>query len=195
MNKIPHVPGAQLGDLIYEDYDHDGQITASDQIRTKYGNIPQIVYGLSLNAGYKNFDLSVLLAGQAEVSQYVLPESGTVGNYYRSWSDNAWSPTNPNGSYPKVSDRASNAVSGGEYPSTFWLNNASFLRLKNAQIGYSFSSRMNTRLHIQGLRVYASAFNLFTVTKVKDYDPEGTDGQAQFYPQQKIINVGVTVKL
>jgi TonB-linked SusC/RagA family outer membrane protein len=194
LNSIPHVPGAQLGDLIYQDYNKDGSITAADQIRTKYGNIPQIVYGLNLYASYKNFDLSALFAGQAEVSQYVLPESGTIGNYYRSWSDNAWSPTNPNGSYPRVSDRASDAVSGGEYPSTFWLNNAAFVRLKTAQLGYSFSNRTSSRMHMQGIRVYVSAFNLFTLTKVKDYDPEGTDGSAQFYPQQKIYNVGINVK-
>lgn len=191
----PQVPGAQLGDLIYEDYNKDSSITYADQIRTKYGNIPQIVYGINAYASYKNFDLSLLFAGQAEVSQYVLPESGTIGNYFRSWSDNAWSPSNPNGSYPRVSDRASDAVSGGEYPNTFWLNNASFLRLKNIQVGYSLPNRTASRMHMQGVRLYVSAFNLFTVTKVKDYDPEGTDGSAQFYPQQKILNVGINVKL
>jgi len=195
LNSTPHVPGAQVGDLIYADVNHDGQITAADQTRTKYGNIPQIVYGFSLNAGYKNFDLSVLFSGQAEVSQYVLPESGTIGNYYSSWANNAWSPTNPNGSYPKVSDRTSNAVSGGSFPSTFWLNDASFLRLKNAQLGYTLPSSAISALHISALRLYVSAFNLFTFSKVKDYDPEGTSGSAQFYPQQKIINVGVNVKL
>jgi len=195
LNSTPHVPGAQVGDLIYADVNHDGQITAADQTRTKYGNIPQIVYGFSLNAGYKNFDLSVLFAGQAEVSQYVLPESGTIGNYYSSWADNAWSPTNPNGTYPRVSDRASDAVSGGSFPSTFWLNDASFLRLKNAQLGYTIPSSAISALHIAALRLYVSAFNLFTLTKVKDYDPEGTNGSGQFYPQQKIINVGVNVKL
>jgi TonB-linked SusC/RagA family outer membrane protein len=191
----PQVPGAQLGDLIYEDFNKDSSITYADQIRTKYGNIPQIVYGINAYASYKNFDLSLLFAGQAEVSQYVLPESGTIGNYFRSWSDNAWSPSNPNGSYPRVSDRASDAVSGGEYPNTFWLNNASFLRLKNIQVGYSLPNRTASRMHMQGVRLYVSAFNLFTVTKVKDYDPEGTDGSAQFYPQQKILNVGINVKL
>jgi TonB-linked SusC/RagA family outer membrane protein len=195
LSSTPHVPGAQVGDLIYADVNHDGQITAADQTRTKYGNIPQIVYGFSLNAGYKNFDLSVLFAGQAEVSQYVLPESGTIGNYYSSWANNAWNPTNPNGSYPKVSDRASDAVSGGSFPNTFWLNDASFLRLKNAQLGYTIPSSAISMLHISALRFYVSAFNLFTLTKVKDYDPEGTNGSGQFYPQQKIINIGVTVKL
>jgi TonB-dependent starch-binding outer membrane protein SusC len=200
IDNSPHVPGAQIGDLIYEDVGGgidgkpDGKITAADQVRTQYGNIPQVVYGFSFNAGYKNFDLSVLFAGQAQVTQYVLPESGTIGNFYSSWADNATSPTNPNGSYPRVSDRASSAVSGGLYNSTFWLNDASFLRLKNVQLGYTIPASLLSRIHIAGLRVYASAFNLFTLTKVKDYDPEGTSGSGQFYPQQRIINVGANIK-
>jgi len=204
IDATPHVAGATVGDLIYADKNGDGQITAADQIRSKYGNIPQIVYGLSLNAGYKGFDLSVLFAGQAQVSQYVLPESGTIGNYYSSWADNAWSPTNPNGSYPKVSTRASSAVSGGLYNSTFWLNDASFVRLKNVQLGYTLPASTISKLHISGLRLYVSAFNLFTITKVKDYDPEGTNasgqyggaqyGSGQFYPEQRIINIGANVK-
>lgn len=195
LNSTPHVPGAQVGDLIYEDYNHDGQITYADQVRTKYGNIPQIVYGFNFNAAYKNFDVSILFSGQAEVSQYVLPESGTIGNYYSSWANNAWSPTNPNGSYPRVSDRASDAVSGGSFPSTFWLNNAAFLRLKNTQLGYTLPQSVISRLHIASLRLFVGGFNLLTFTKVKDYDPEGTSGSGQFYPEQKIINVGVNVKL
>lgn len=194
LDATPHVTGAQVGDLIYADIDHDGKITAADQVRSKYGNIPQIVYGVNLTAGYKSFDIAVLFAGQAEVSQYVLPESGTIGNYYSSWADNAWSPTNPNGSYPKVSDRASSAVSGGQYNSTFWLNNAAFLRLKNVQLGYTLPPSAISALHISGLRLYVSAFNLFTITKVKDYDPEGTNGSGQFYPEQRIINLGANVK-
>ncbi|SDT15659.1 TonB-linked outer membrane protein, SusC/RagA family [Mucilaginibacter mallensis] len=195
LNSIPHVPGAQVGDLIYEDYNHDGKITAADQTRTKYGNIPQIVYGFTVNAAYKSFDLSILFSGQAEVSQYVLPESGTIGNYYSSWANNAWSPTNPNGTYPRVSDRASDAVSGGSFPSTFWLNNAAFLRLKNTQLGYTLPQSVISKLHIASLRLFVGGFNLLTFTKVKDYDPEGTSGSGQFYPEQKIINVGVNVKL
>lgn len=204
LDNTPHVPGAQVGDLIYADVNHDGQITAADQERSKYGNIPQIVYGLNLTAAYKNFDLSVLFAGQAQVSQYVLPESGVIGNFYSSWANNAWSPSNPNGSYPRVSDRASSAVSGGLYNSTFWLNDASFLRLKNVQLGYTLSSQTLSRLHIKGVRVFVSGFNLLTFTKVKDYDPEGTNGSGQFggaqygsgqfYPQQKIINLGANIK-
>lgn len=193
LTKYPHLTGAQLGDLIYADVDHDGQITAKDQVRSPYGNIPEITYGITLNAGYKQFDLAVVMAGQADVSQYVLPESGTIGNFYSSWADNRWSPTNPNGSYPRVDDRASSSINGGLYNNTFWLNNSSFLRLKSIQLGYTVGSKLLSRAKISSLRLYVSAFNLFTLTKVKDYDPEGTSGSGQFYPQQRIINGGLNV--
>ncbi|SEN62265.1 TonB-linked outer membrane protein, SusC/RagA family [Mucilaginibacter gossypiicola] len=194
LDAYPHVTGAKVGDLKYLDYNNDGKITADDQTRTKYGNIPQITYGFSVNAAYKGFDLSVLFAGQAQVSQYVLPEAGSVGNFYSSWADNRFSASNTNGTYPRVTDRASNAISGGLYNNTFWLNDASFLRLKNVQLGYNFNAPFLSKIKLGGLRVYASAFNLFTITKVKDYDPEGTSGSGQFYPQQRIINLGVNVK-
>ncbi len=194
LDKFPHVKGAQLGDLIYEDYNKDGQITADDQTRMPYSNIPQITYGAVLGADYKGFDVSVVFAGQARVSQYVLPEAGTIGNYYSSWADNRWSPSNPNGSYPKVDERASSSINGGLYKNSFWLNNASFLRLKNVELGYNVNAGILSRMNISGLRIYASAFNLFTFTKVKDYDPEGFSGSGQFYPQQRIVNVGANVK-
>lgn len=194
LDSYPHLANAQLGDLIYEDYNNDGQITADDQVRTQYGNIPQITYGLNLNAGWKNFDVSLLFAGQARVSQYVLAESGTIGNFYSSWADNRWSPTNPDGSYPRVDTRASSSINGGLYRNDFWLNDASFLRLKNVAIGYNVPASLISKISLTGLRFYANAFNLFTITKVKDYDPEGSSESGQFYPQQRIINIGVNLQ-
>jgi TonB-linked SusC/RagA family outer membrane protein len=192
--KYPHLADAQPGDIILQDYNNDGKITADDQVRSKYSNIPQITYGVLLNADYKSFDISVVFAGQARVSQFVLPEAGTVGNFYSSWADNRWSPNNPNGSYPRVDTRTSASVNGGQYPSTFWLNNASFLRLKNVELGYNVTNPILTRMKLQSLRVYVNAFNLFTITKVKDYDPEGNNYSGQFYPQQRIVNLGVGLR-
>ncbi|WP_295124841.1 TonB-dependent receptor [uncultured Chitinophaga sp.] len=193
IDKTVHLSGAQPGDLIYEDYNKDGKISADDQVRSEYGNIPLITYGAVLSLGYGDFDLSMVLAGQAKVSQYVLPESGTVGNFYSSWADNRWSPTNTNGSYPRVDTRASASVNGGQYNNTFWLDNAAFLRMKNIELGYNLPVQKLSRLRMQSARLYVNAFNLFTITKVEDYDPEGNSGSGQFYPQQKIINVGVNV--
>ncbi len=192
--KYPHLSNAQPGDLILQDYNNDGQITADDQVRSKFSNVPQITYGVLLNADYKSFDISVVFAGQARVSQFVLPEAGTVGNFYSSWADNRWSPSNPNGSYPRVDTRTSASINGGQNPSTFWLNNASFLRLKNVELGYNVTNPILSKMKLQSLRLYVSAFNLFTITKVKDYDPEGNNYSGQFYPQQRIVNLGVGLR-
>lgn len=143
---------------------------------------------------HKGFDAAMVFAGQTHVSQYVLPESGTIGNFYSSWADNRWSPTHTNGTYPRVDTRSSSSVNGGLYANNFWLNNASFLRLKNVELGYTISPSMLSKAKISALRVYASAYNLFTITKVKDYDPEGNSNSGQFYPQQRIVNLGLNVK-
>lgn len=194
LDKFPHVQGARTGDLILEDHNGDGKITADDQVRSKYGNVPLLTYGLVLNAGYSAFDISMVFAGQGMVSQYVLPESGQVGNFYSSWADNRWSPSNPDGSYPRVDTRASSSINGGLYMNNFWLNNASFVRLKNVELGYTLPKEALSKIRISSLRVYASAFNLFTITGVKDYDPEGNNGSGQFYPQQRILNLGLNIK-
>ena len=194
IDQSPHLTGAQPGDLIYQDYNKDGKITADDQVRSKYGNIPQLSYGAVISLDYANFDLSLVLAGQSRVSQYVLPESGTVGNFYSSWADNRWSPTNTNGSYPRVDTRTSSSVNGGLYNNTFWLNDASFLRMKNVELGYNLPASVLSRIRMQSARIYVNAFNLFTITKVKDYDPEGNSGSGQFYPQQRIINIGINIR-
>lgn len=194
LDAYPHVQGARTGDLILEDYNKDGKITADDQVRSKYGNVPLLTYGLTFNAGYDAFDLAVVFAGQGMVSQYVLPESGQVGNFYSSWADNRWSPSNPDGSFPRVDTRASASINGGLYASNFWLNNSSFVRLKNVELGYTLPKDALSKLKISSLRVYASAFNLFTITGVKDYDPEGNSNSGQFYPQQRILNLGLNIK-
>ncbi|MDR7130348.1 TonB-linked SusC/RagA family outer membrane protein [Algoriphagus sp. 4150] len=194
LDSTPHVPGAMVGDLIYEDFNGDGVINADDMIRTKYGNIPQITFGMTLNAAWKNWDFAAVISGQSQVNQYVLPESGTVGNFYSSWADNRYSPDTPEGTHPRVSERASSAVSGGLYRNNFWLNDATFVRLKNIQIGYNVPQPILEKLSISSLKIYANAFNLFTLTGVKDFDPEGSSESGQFYPQQKIINLGVNIQ-
>jgi len=191
INSTPHIPGTQPGDLIYKDVNGDGQITAADEVRASKSNVPEIVYGITGGAAYKNFDLTFLFSGQADAVQYLLPDAGTNGNFPSSWADNRWSPTNPNGTYPRADDRS--GVYYGNYRSTFWLRNTSFLRLKNLQLGYNFPHEMISKLGINGLRIYASGYNLLTFTPLKDYDPEGNNEQGYFYPQQKIYNIGANV--
>ncbi|SKB37854.1 TonB-linked outer membrane protein, SusC/RagA family [Parapedobacter luteus] len=193
LDAYPHVPGAGLGDLIFEDYNNDGQITADDMVRTDLGNIPQLTFGLTLNASYKNFDFSAVFAGQGKSRQYILSEAGTIGNYFDTWAENRWSPSNTAGTYPRVSERASSSISGGLYRNDFWLFNTAFVRLKNIELGYTIPQSLVQRIGIGRLRVFANGFNVFTITGLKDFDPEGSSESGQFYPQQRIINLGVNV--
>ena len=188
-----HLPNAQLGDLIFQDRNGDKKITADDMVRTKYGNVPELTYGINMGAAWKNIDISLVFSGQAMVSNYVLAESGTIGNFYSAWADNRWSPTNVNGSYPRVDTRSSSSINGGLNPNTFWLDNSAFIRLKNIALGYTLPQNIISRVGLSKVRVYVNAFNLLTITKVKDYDPEGNNQSAQFYPQQRIINMGVNI--
>lgn len=190
----PHLPGNQPGDLIYQDVNNDGSITADDRVMEELSNIPQIVYGFTAGGTIGNFDFTILLQGQARSVQYVLTEAGEVGNYFNSWAQNRWSPSNTDGSYPRVDVRTSSSINGALYRNDFWLYNTSFLRIKNVEIGYSIPAAAFEKIRLQGARVYLSAFNLATFSDVKDFDPEGQSESAQFYPQQQIFNVGVNLK-
>ncbi|MBT1697320.1 TonB-dependent receptor [Fulvivirgaceae bacterium PWU4] len=194
LNGYPHVPGAGPGDLIYEDVNKSGSITADDRVMQSLSNVPQIVYGFTAAASFRNFDLTILLQGQARSVQYVLTEAGEVGNFFNSWASNRWSPSNPNGTYPRVDVRTSSSINGALYKNDFWLYNTSFMRIKNVELGYNFSTAAFERLRLKGARLYVNAFNLATFSKVKDFDPEGQSESGQFYPQQQIYNVGVNLK-
>ena len=188
------MPGAKVGDLIYQDYNQDNVIDNKDRLRSDFANTPQITYGLNLTSSWKNFDFSAVFAGQARVRQYVLGEAGTIGNFFSSWAENRWSPNNPDGTYPRVETRASSAISGGNYRNDFWLYNTAFFRLKNIELGYNLPKRLISGVKLQNVRIYTSAFNVFTITKVKDFDPETNNESGQFYPQQRIFNLGANVK-
>ncbi len=187
------LPGQQLGDLIYRDVNEDGEISDLDRIKQDLTNIPQMIYGLSFGGAYKNFDLNVLFQGQARSVQYVAAESGEVGNFFSSWGDNRWSPDNPNGTYPRVDVRTSSSINEGLFRNDFWLVNTSFLRLKNVELGFKFPEKIMSDFGIKSARLYVSGFNLATFTKAKDVDPEGDSSNGQFYPQQKIYNIGINV--
>jgi TonB-dependent starch-binding outer membrane protein SusC len=194
LTQYPRLPGSQPGDLRYIDVNKDGVINANDRVRENLTNVPQIVYGFNLAATYRNFDLSVLLQGQARSVQYVVTEAGKVGNYFNSWAKNRWSPSNTDGTYPRVDTRTSSSINAGDNRNDFWLYNTSFMRIKNVELGYSVPGTTAQKIRLTGARVYVSAFNLATFSKVKDFDPEGQSESAQFYPQQQIFNIGANLK-
>lgn len=195
LNKYPHLLNARPGDLIFEDVNGDGKIDASDRIRVNRNQYPEIIYGLTMGASWRNFDFSMLWQGQAHSVQYILLESGSTGNFFAEDAANRWRPGAPSNKFPRVDDKMYTSINGAN-PNTFWLKNTDFIRLKNLEIGYNLPAKLLSRFRINSLRIYANGFNLLTFDKLKyiNLDPEGNSNTGVFYPQQKIYNVGLNLK-
>lgn len=183
--------GARLGDFIFLDADGNGIINSYDRIRQDQTPVPEIVYGLTCEGSWKNFDFMVLFQGQARVSQYVYPQiEPAVGNIEKYATEDRWTTDNPNGSRPRLSSTINN---GSPTPSTYYFYTASFLRIKNLEIGYTLPSKLIEHGGVKNMRVYIGGYNLLTFSKLDFIDPEASSSEAQTYPQVRIINAGVKV--
>lgn len=188
--KYPQASGATLGDFIYKDLDNDGKITTYDRKRCDLTSVPQIIFGLNFDGTYKNFDLTVLLQGQARARYYYSPLTTPVsGNLDRRAAERAWTLDNTDSNYPRLGTSVSN---GGIYENSRYYRNAAFLRLKNVELGYSIPKNIVLdKLGIKNLRIYLAGYNLFTFSGLKEVDPETSDESYQTYPQMRIYNAGV----
>ena len=190
----PHWPGAVAGDIIFEDVNNDGQIDGLDLVRNERNTLPRFVGGLNLSLQYKNFELVALFQGAAGAQQYLHPESGEAGNYYKDFVVNRWTPENPNTSYPRTFD--GNNEYWRNQSNTFWLQSTDYIRLKNLELGYRIP--LNSGTGIESLRIFVNGLNLFTIDKGTLIDPESEANQlaGQFgipYPPQRIINGGISI--
>ena len=181
------------GDIKYKDQDGDGVINSSDRVVIG-GTIPRYTYGLSLYGEYKGVDLSLLLQGVGEADGFINGQGiqtfimgGTVQEQHK---DN-WTPENRNAKFPRLAFNESN----NEQNSSFWMKDASYLRLKNLQIGYSLPTKMLKKAYISNLRFYFSGDNLLTFDKFWDgFDVEAPVGNGGYYPQMKTFSFGVDIK-
>ena len=184
------------GDMKYKDLYGpegvpDGKITADDQVRTDNTNIPLFQGGLNIGASYKNFDLTILFQGAAGAKTWVIQnESGSIGNYLLDTYENRWQVDNPSSVHPRIADRNNQWYSSNN---TYWLRDADYIRLKNFEIGYTIPVNITERLGIGNARIYTNGVNLFTIDKLKVYDPESNSQNGQYYPQSRVINFGATV--
>ena len=185
----PHWAGAQPGDVIFKDVNDDKVIDGLDKVMNEKNNFPRFVGGLTFNLRYKQFDLSMLFQGALGAVQYVSAESGEIGNYYKLYADNRWTPENTVTAFPRTWNRDE------EYwrsqSNTFWLQNMNYVRLKNFEMGYTLPSNVNKTLGIDGLRLYVNGSNLLTLSKQKLIDPE-TEGGTSYAPQ-RVITGGLTL--
>lgn len=198
---------AKLGDIKYRDITGDGVINQNDQVPIGYSNLPQVAYNLSVGFSYKGFDVSALFIGTAKGSfsqfGYILntPFAKNSGQVLQYMYDGRWTPEKvANGTpitYP------SNSFSGGgpNVFSDFWLRPNDFKRLKNLEIGYSFSKAgFLRRANIKGIRIYMNGNNLATwgSNMIPGIDPEqadaGKNSMGYLYPLTKTYNFGLNIQ-
>ena len=190
-------PSAQPGDVRFVDFNGDGRIT--DEDRTKIGKgMPDWTFGFSLGAEWKGFDLSMAWQGTIGNDVFDFAQRGDVPAMNRpSWIMDRWHGEGTSNSVPRMTSANPN---GNWKSSDIYIHNGSYLRLKNAQIGYTLPQHLTRHASIQRLRVYVGAENLFTITRYEGFDPELASGgyttlgvDKGIYPQSRTITVGANV--
>lgn len=197
------------GDRLYADTNGDGHITADDQVSLGSPQ-PKFFGGLNLDGSYKAFDFNFYFYGafgnkilnyeESNLETFQNRSFAGIENISQEYYANAWTPTNPSNKYARILYN-DNPV-GNSLPSSAWIENGSFLKLKNFTVGYTFPTAMVRKLAVSRLRLYASTQNLFTITKYKGLDPEigaqggyatqnGVDNGT--YPSSRFYTVGLNL--
>jgi TonB-linked SusC/RagA family outer membrane protein len=178
----------QPGDIKYVNQpnakgEYDNVINSNDRVAIGHPYDPELVYGFGPSMKWKNWDFSFFFQGVARTSfmMYGMHPFGTtsIKNMLQFVADDHWSVDNPNpnAAYPRLT-KDSNG--NNDQYSTYWLRNAAFLKLKNAEIGYTY----------KGMRFYLSGVNLLTFSPFKHWDPEMGGGNGLYYPTQRVFNIG-----
>lgn len=188
---------AALGDIKYKDLNDDGKINAED--RENLGSwTPAWTFGSSFGANWKGFDVQLLFQGAAKVKGYLQIESvgqlqGNTSKPTTIFRDAYDKDTNPDGNFPRpLSTWLIN--DSGQYPSSFWIVDASYLRLKNIQVGYNIPAQICKMAGLSKVKIYFSGQNLLTISGLrKGFDPEAPAGARAYYPQVKTSTIGLSV--
>lgn len=190
--------GLKLGDMKYKDLNGDDKITTDDMGPVGYSNWPEVTYNFSGGFTWKGFDLSVLFQGTDNVSvsfssAAAYPFTADWGGAQK-WHMERWSPERyANGekiSFPRV--ELSPDKQHNYQPSSFWVQDASYLRLKNLELGYRFTAKALQRLGLNSMRIYVSGNNLLTWDNLKyGKDPDARELWGRVYPPMRVFNGGV----
>jgi TonB-linked SusC/RagA family outer membrane protein len=195
--------GLKPGDLKYKDVNNDKKIDANDFSPIGYSNIPEIVYGFSGGLSWKGVDFSILFQGADHVSTYITGVgsvpfrngNGTAfANVKESWSIERYESGLPI-TLPRLT-ASPNEANHNYITSSFWLQNARYLRLKNMEIGYNFSTIPKIkRLGLNSLRIFLNGQNLLTWTPMRWFDPEiVSNSNGGVYPMTRIMNIGINIQ-
>lgn len=192
VDKSPVWPGTTVGDLKYEDVNGNGIIDAGDQVRTDKSNIPQVTFGTNVSVSYKNFSLWANFAGATKVWQYYVLDCRIAVNNLAEVIENRYKTGSSDSKYPWLPTVSTESEPSGLH-STFWMRDASYVRLKTLELSYTLPEELLSKIKISSLRIYLNGNNLFTLDKLKWVDPENISQDGSFYPQSKIYNLGINV--
>ena len=197
-----------VGDIKYVDMNGDGKIDSQDRGAFGRSNRPQLTFGLNIGASWKGFDFNAQFTGGA------LFDVSLTGTYYNGYDDNtiwtqtfkenansplflvenAYSIDNPNGSFPRITLGSTGHGGDNGLSSSFWWRDGKYIRLKSAQIGYTFPRTWMSKLNIQDLRIFVEGSNLFTIDGLPEgIDPESPGVNNGYYPQQRTVMGGLTL--
>ncbi len=191
-----HYATTKPGDIRYVDINGDKKIDAND--RAVLGNFfPRYEYSLNLATQFKGFDFTAFFQGVGKMDNY-LSGTGTQpffstsfqGSMYKHQAD-FWSPTNTGAAYPRLT---ANSNTNNYQTSSFWMRDASYLRLKNVVLGYTLPKTVTDKVKIGSARLYVSGQNMITWSNYfPGFDPEQRDTGGEFYPIMTTYTVGLNV--
>jgi TonB-linked SusC/RagA family outer membrane protein len=189
--------GASPGDLLRKDLNGDGRIDGND-MKAYPGtqrDRPTTILALNTNFSWKGIDLGLLITGATGRKDYWLNNYNNINfgaqRYASSWQhwSNPWSVENRNGAWPRLGG------SNNRVETTFWLDDLSYIRFKNIQLGYSFSKDLLGRIGLNNVRLYCAAENIFTITSFRGLDPELTGNRSNAYPLNRTYSAGLNIGL
>lgn len=188
------------GDIKYRDINGDGVVDIYDKVAIGYTTIPEISYGLGLSLGWHGFDASVFFQGVSHVTRIISGQNlfgassqiDKLGQIYEDVALNRWTldNQNPNAPYPRLS---LSKVENNQQASTYWQKDMSFLRVKNAEIGYTIPKKVTERIGVSTARFYVQGVNLFTWSPFKLWDPELDANYGNVYPTTRTVCVGLNL--
>ncbi len=193
------------GDIKYRDVNGDGQITTLDQVPIGFPTSPEIVYGFGVSAGFRGIDLSFFFQGLARESFWIditktspFANVGTVNGVMqlknqllKAYAEDHWSEDNQNlyALWPRLSPDVN---PNNAQPSTWFMQNGAFLRLKNVELGYTFPAALTKKIYLDKVRLYLNSTNLFAISRFKLWDVEMA-GNGLDYPVQRVFNGGIQI--
>ncbi|MBO4742159.1 MAG: TonB-dependent receptor [Bacteroidales bacterium] len=190
----------QPGDIKYRDINGDGYVDSYDMVSIGYTTVPEINYGFGLSLGWKGFDASVFFSGVAHVTRFIggynlyggaATNVLVQGQVFADVIEKSWSVTHhPNAEYPRFSVET---PANNQVRSTYWQKDMSFLRFKNAELGYTLPKKLTKKAGISTLRIYLQGVNLLTFSKFKLWDPELESSYGNVYPLTRNVSLGLNL--